>query len=604
MDARLAASSGERACRMLAYREALPFYQQRAPRRSALAKAIAKRHGINAAGLLSLLKRHAAESTHNDRRYTLTADREGVLVGVIRGFSHHHLALSRAKIISMVRTAFDLGQDWNGEHWYRDFESRHKSLLHSLLRKDLTPARTSAALLSGYLRYLDSVEQSFQDLQLYPHHIWNVDETPLHVSHSHRESRVLVAREQHMATNSVPLMRFEGTFVPAINAAGDCPFVGIVLPYKMDRRQRRGSAKSEDLPPLSHVRFPLISERKSPIVRYFYSDTGRMNTQIFKRYMEEFGKVRDTLYPGHQTLTFLDHLGAHLQPELILSLAHKGHHTSFLAVHSSELTQPLDQQTFGQFHRVLNHDAADHIFTAMISSSVERLVVLKSLGAAVRKSFSPDIIRKSWLEAGLYPFNKEYMANRGRELYGARTIPLLRGQLSQLVKDGEALVAAALKPAATSSPIVSGYARVVKDRPYTDTELELLVKKQAEEEARAKMRLEEKRQKRAEKRKEREQQLLLKREARSLKKQAVQQAMEQKAERQKMRDQNRTKTHCQVCDIWGKESHRYKRWLWCEHCNGPTYFGVCDSCWEGEGEDVMKLHEATHLPPSAKRRHY
>ena len=86
---------------------------------------------------------------------------------------------------------------------------------------------------------------------------------------------------------------------------------------------------------------------------YMFTNTGYLNDESWKYIIEEYVKLTKTLWPKKESLLLLDRLGAHMQPETAIKCLESGVHTIFLPANSSHFVQPLDNNVFTNFKRVL-----------------------------------------------------------------------------------------------------------------------------------------------------------------------------------------------------------------------------------------------------------
>src|SRR3954469_25104576 len=115
---------------------------------------------------------------------------------------------------------------------------------HFRKREELVANRTRPELLDIYLGFVDSVESLYGKLCLTAEDVYNIDETLLRATKFLCAIQTLQAAEQEVGSNTDARIQCDGSFVAAINGAGNCLLVGVIL--KIFDQHKKGSPTKEE----------------------------------------------------------------------------------------------------------------------------------------------------------------------------------------------------------------------------------------------------------------------------------------------------------------------------------------------------------------------
>ncbi len=92
-----------------------------------------------------------------------------------------------------------------------------------------------------------------------------------------------------------------------------------------------------------------------------FIETDYLNDELWKVIMKYYIKLIQRLWPGRDNLLLLDKLKAHMQPDVAAECLKNGVHTFYLVPNASHFIQPLDDNMFTNFKRILGQETRKFI---------------------------------------------------------------------------------------------------------------------------------------------------------------------------------------------------------------------------------------------------
>jgi len=92
----------------------------------------------------------------------------------------------------------------------------------------------------------------------------------------------------------------------------------------------------------------------------------------------------------------------------------------FLPPHTTHLIQPLDDVAFATFKRKLANARRQYINSCLVLRELPKGGIQQTITEVVYRTFTPEVIIKSWTNTGLWPFDEEVIRQRVNELEPAK----------------------------------------------------------------------------------------------------------------------------------------------------------------------------------------
>jgi len=336
----------------------------------------------------------------NDERMVLSTVQEYMLLGFIKGVTNAGSSPYIANVITLISMLFEKTVDHS---WVVRFLSRFRSVFATTAgkkmeeeRKGETIVQVTDSFVTGFGAYLDKM-----GILNKAKHLITCDETLLTLS----ESMLLLTRIKDADTKAEPTPKLGaryGSMLPFVSADGTFWLCAICV-----------ATANQPAAGFHVVEWPKNSRTaNSPLqTLLFFSPSGYFSQEQYA------GAVRQLLETlknhGFSTaVKFLlaDNLAIHRTPELVLECAKQQLHLCALAPNCTRFMAPLDNQVFGCFKTVMTHEASQLRFWKCFSGKnilPEKAIIPATIAHALEKSFTKEIIKNSFANTGIMPWNPE-----------------------------------------------------------------------------------------------------------------------------------------------------------------------------------------------------
>lgn len=341
-----------------------------------------------------------------------------------------------------------------------DFRQSHKHKMLTQGRADRAQILESASKFADQLQA--HIDKTYHGSHPPAHTVVNVDETLLGVNDSGDVQRLRVSRSgTHRASKKGRKLKTIGSLIAFVAADGTC-----LLQIFVSRTKINDSVVNipESFCVQRELARQLQTLRGSPELHYMFSESGRVNDELYAKAIDLFTEKWKARYPnGLQCLLFSDQLSSHRKVDMIKKALKNNVLCWSLPRNTSHITQPLDDVVFGLFkgclgatlHEFLRQD----LHTQFSDSNVNvAKLTLQAAYVAATKAFAPEPIRKSFKNTRLYPFIKdEWFAHVHEQVNRTITVeedPLAGEAAAAVVAwlDGNSAATKAREEAHQSSP--------------------------------------------------------------------------------------------------------------------------------------------------------
>lgn len=351
-----------------------------------LSKAAAA-YGISKTTLWRRNKGHSVTKTQgHEHQQRLSHTQESFLCDWIINLDRQGLPPSFPRVKDMVTRILRENGDVKplGQHWIRQFLKRNQRI-RAILGVKIHHKRIEGTQWEVMKDFYDRFSETMKRYHVSPDHIWNMDETGLHVGKG-SNGRVLGENRGKSKTYARdPDIKEWVTIIECINAAG------------------------------SRLR-PLVIFKGRDIQSTWFSDTSpdwRYTTSVNGWTSNELGLewftnsfLKEAVPPAESeihTILVMDNHASHTTPEIQhLCLLHHVH-IVFLPPHSSHILQPLDLSYFGPLKQRCKN-IINNLSEISDALPLKKYKFLDAFSQA-RDLVTPLTILSGWSATGLHPFD-------------------------------------------------------------------------------------------------------------------------------------------------------------------------------------------------------
>ena len=508
----------------------------------------------------------------------LTAEQEKSVILTLSSFNICGKPVSPSFVIDCVRERFHLDSSWNGWVWWRHFKGRYKDDVDVNAVERIANRRLEPSQMEEVPAFCDKLESVLYrsgpyslEMKCPPHAIFNIDETIVGVSCGNLHLRAITTPERHCGVISYHHGESLGSCVVCVSADGKLTFAIVILKSSGDVNDQMEAKYNGPILALLKTRL-----RGDPSIYFAFNSTGMLNSELWVDVIQKFVQYRDRIMPGMDCLLFLDNLASHRAMRAVQIATENRVRLFFLIRNCSHWLQPLDQWILLQFKQAIHL----HLKSAILN--INNLHEWKSnlldvIPRALIKACTPELIKKSFEDTGLYPYNRrKIFENANRNIGASKTTSPLESDAVALCEDIVRRIVANSKPTHLEEDNLS--VKVHVNKVYDGYELHTVQMRLNEQKERDEK---EKQANKIEKEAEKERKRLQKEEH-------CRQVEENRKKRRMDSEKKAVRGSCQSCHK--RRTKKSVNWRECTHC---LCFSVCGECNGKSQNDIdMAQHEA------------
>ena len=300
--------------------------------------------------------------------------------------------------------------------WVREFENRWANILNLKMVRPIAQSRTDAKNYEGIKNFVRFMDEFVDAHHIAPHTILNTDECRCVIQDVKGTGKRLVSVESPHSGQAAKRDTRHCSVVPFVTAAGKAVCVFLVLPMPSNGGQ---------------VHVPKqASGRQTNITKlyYIFTETGYTDTGCFVQMMKVFAAEYKAQYGDIEAAVFMDRLSSHISPEHMDVLGKYRLLPCYFPGGTTHLMQPLDDVVFSVFKNGLKAQRDRNLSYVPFTRNKEvsgagpiAQAIIPALDAALEEK----VIKKSFAQTGLFPYNGEEMLHRGKESYPSHDNPIL-----------------------------------------------------------------------------------------------------------------------------------------------------------------------------------
>ena len=197
------------------------------------------------------------------------------------------------------------------------------------------------------------------------------------------------------------------SFLTFVTANGKALLAVKVLPFLSKKHEKQ----------CSQVKFLAVrkSKRNQTSFEYeatAYTQTGWVTKEVWIKNAQEFGRIIRENYQGKNMVLFMDRLSAHKNKESIELLKQNRVEVVFFPHKTSHFLQPLDQLIFVIFKNELRKDMMKEKQGQKLTKTQLLKIFLEVVERNLVIALKTNIIKRSWINTGLYPWNPKVIREK------------------------------------------------------------------------------------------------------------------------------------------------------------------------------------------------
>src|SRR3989338_7258834 len=340
----------------------------------------------------------------------LTDLQEKALVYTCQVFASMNLGIKQKELLLIATNAWKLNLT---PRWAHGFLKRHKDEFTVRRCQALCKARNDPDVILPAVRsWIDDLKKylSLKENAFPAHVIFNFDETRITFNERGIHFRRIVGKNQKKSDLQTTRENGSVTLVSFICADGTVFFSVYIFSEDF-----QGKSQTE-------VGFKILHQSKTRTggwPRYYtFSEKGYLNSDILASIIAEFCDRWNLLHPGLNALIFSDQLASHRDPTIVAMAYEKCVKMYSLVANSSHFLQPCDSIYFAQFKNHLAQNHLDQIRSRALQNESMAEMLIESAYEAEIEASKERIIKCSWNDGGLYPFQPDVICHRANEALG------------------------------------------------------------------------------------------------------------------------------------------------------------------------------------------
>jgi hypothetical protein len=371
---------------------------------------VAEQQSISPGTAKTRFYRTKAEVFVHHGNMILSAESESALLGILEAASSDGAPWSKSTLINFVNNTWFGGEERVGEDWIRSFASRHENEIILDTTKPLDADRVRNIQIADVYKFADEFEALERSYTWNSDFIFNVDESPADALRGSSPFAFHAKRAARAGYSQAPRDPLR-TIVPFVSAAGRVWLVLYIFKGGVDgaaRNPRTSYVFSED-----NYYFRGTWKRL-----YACTSNGYMTRELWRSVIRSFIDIIKNEVSSTQGILIGDHLSSHLDAESIQLLQEINMHSVFFVPHTTHISQPLDQNPLAAYKKaVARHKVV--ATTARILYNQPLVGILKDVVVeAEKEAFTPSIIRASFRNTGVWPWDRKVFVGRVEKTLG------------------------------------------------------------------------------------------------------------------------------------------------------------------------------------------
>ena len=362
---------------------------------------VSQETGVSLAALRMAFWREVKESPRRSFKFAFTEEEEKVLVAACMIHAHQGIPLTFRDFIEMasIFAKRDANRPFSRQFVY-DFIDRHQDVLCKKNGKITSPTRCLDTTQEKTQDFISLVDMHMKGNTMNKRNIFVFDETTVGDDVS-LPIVIGMRRKSGGGNNNVFCIREKklGCYIPFSMPDGSTPFRVFIF--------ASGSKKEGRI--LPHALVPTVERRQRtrPHRLFLQSEKGSLTLELFKIIMEEFIKWWKGVHPGLHCFLISDNLSIHRNSGIVKKARKHGIHMLNIMPGTSHWFQVHDQLPFANLKKKMTQKKNRLSRSFSLTRQRRRALLMGFFYKAERKALRPHIVRKSFSDVGLWPFNPQ-----------------------------------------------------------------------------------------------------------------------------------------------------------------------------------------------------
>ena len=332
----------------------------------------------------------------------LTDEEEAIVIGWILTHSEQNRPLNSTQIMNGVNAGMFQSKKANIRDWYRSFMSRHSDVLAARVGHEMKPARTEDKVYEDIQKFIHFYPDWLKKNDVNPEWLINADETRVLLSQGQKGQKVVGRATKKVAATMETIKGKAISFIPFVAANGTRIMDVFIIP---------GGPKGS----VFDIKRCRSSPRKGTPAYFGFSEHGYLNDRLWFSIIERLCDHLTRLKPVGNPALILDQLGSHKSPYILNLYQKVDLKVLFFPKNCSHLLQPCDDKVFAVFKRKLQLEYSNSLVT-LNASERDAGALLAGLAQDIANSITPDVIKSSFRETGLFPWDPVLIESRAHNL--------------------------------------------------------------------------------------------------------------------------------------------------------------------------------------------
>ena len=337
-----------------------------------------------------------------DERQIFNARTEVLFVSILEAFSLLDRPLSRQSFLEYVIEKRSLNRSWNPAGWFSNFMKRFSSNIGLRTLSSISENRSIRANYHTFNEFAEEFERITNEYNFSDENKLNIDETRFSINLDKMKLKGIVSLKKIVPAYQEPKRHPCASYVPVINNH-KMIISFLVIPASM--------VNNVDLNP-----YKSSYQTRNGYAPMFilYTDSGFVNKDAWLFMLKKISELFEYQKNNRKKLLIMDNLSIHCSIESIDLCIKHNIVPLFLPKYSSHVTQPLDQLVFAN----LKKEFRSNVVRKLPFIAPERAICLEltQLFDNIKKIITEPIIKKSWKQCCLIPWDKENWLLRGQQV--------------------------------------------------------------------------------------------------------------------------------------------------------------------------------------------
>ena len=417
----------------------LKWYMSNASTRGEAYRKISEEYGISVSAIKNAASKAGITSPMHSLHYILSDKEEQAIVALCVKYSNRGEPLTIPDFIELVSRIKCYPKTRRiSVHFLSNFVKRNKEHLCMRTGTVTSPSRSSDIMQQLTEDFISDVGTMFQTNIINKRNLLVFDETIIGETET---KQLFIGSRRNTAGGNITVFRKRGKAIGSVTpfsmVDGTTPFIVYVRRENLKRKDEGSKCQLEQ-----NVR---VVRTAAQYKLYLSSDTGYMTIPMFRSIMEHFVKWWTESHPGLDCYLICDNLRIHTNASIVQYATQNGVHIKTIMPNSSHWFQVHDQKPFGNLKKKMAQKRNGFSRVSSLRPKATKDFMMGIYKAVESLAFAPHIIRSSFAEVGLWPWNPTLIRKLCQEhcpppsqLNGSRLLRKLESIMKALSVEQEA----------------------------------------------------------------------------------------------------------------------------------------------------------------------